>query len=111
MRRAAPVLAAVLLLTGCSQVAALAPVGGDRMTEIRFAAIDVLLDSEIEVREAPACVQADDRGVRCTGTTVDGSTITAESPADDQTQLVVRVDDEVLYEGSIDAVIEKAIRP
>jgi hypothetical protein len=112
-RRAAAAVALIgaLTLTGCSQVAALAPVGGNRATEIRFATIDVLLDHDIALMDAPTCAMADDRAVNCTGTTVDGQTVTSTSPAQDQASLEVRVGDEVLYEGTIDAVIETSIRP
>lgn len=110
--RAAATVALIgaLALAGCSQVTALAPVGGNRATEIRFATIDVLLDHDIELLDAPTCEMADDRAVRCTGTTVDGQTVTATSPAQDQASLEVRAGDEVLYQGTIDAVIETSIR-
>lgn len=114
MRRHAAVALTViggLVLTGCSQVAALAPVGGNRATEIRFATIDVLLDHDIALMDAPTCAMADDRAVTCTGTTVEGQTVTATSPAQDQASLEVRVGDDVLYQGTIDAVIETSIRP
>lgn len=114
--RAVPVrllgAAAVLLaLTGCSQVAALAPVGGNRATEIRFATIDVLLDHDIQLLEAPTCAEADDKAVTCSGTTVDGKPVTATSPAAYQDSLIVEVDGTKLYNGTIDAVIDESIRP
>ena len=111
LRHGAVLLVVAAALAGCSQVAALAPVGGNRATEIRFATIDVLLDEDVAVLEAPTCAEAPDKAVHCTGTTVDGDEITADSPADDQTALTVRVGDEVLYDGTIDDVIETAIRP
>lgn len=111
MRRVIGIVAAVLLLTGCSQVAALAPVGGNRPTEIRFAAIDVLLEQEVEVREAPTCTMAGDKAVSCTGTTADGKEISVTSSAEDQASLEVTVGGTVIYSGTIADVIEKSIRP
>lgn len=49
-------VAITLLLGGCSQVAALAPVGGDGLAEVRYGAIDVLLAEGVDVLEAPVCV-------------------------------------------------------
>lgn len=109
--RGVALLAAAALLAGCSQVAALAPVGGDRPTEIRYATIDVLLDHDVEVLEAPTCQMAEDRAVTCTGTTVDGEEISAVSTAVDQSDFEVTVGDEVLFSGSIDEIIEKSMRP
>ncbi len=102
---------AAALLTGCSQVDALAPVGGDRATEIRFATIDLLLDENIDLLEVPTCTESDDKAVSCTGTTVDGDTITVESTAADQATMTIKVGDTVLYDGTIDDLIEKAARP
>lgn len=109
-RIAAALLVAAALLAGCSQIDALAPVGGDRATEIRFAAIDLLLDEDVDLLEVPTCTEAADKAVRCSGTTVAGDTITVESTAIDQANMTVTVGDDVLYDGSIDALIEKAAR-
>lgn len=49
--------AAGLALTGCSQVQALAPVGGDRLAEVRFGTLDILTAHEVPIltaRSAPA---------------------------------------------------------
>jgi PBP1b-binding outer membrane lipoprotein LpoB len=105
------VAALALLLTGCSQVAALAPVGGNRPTEIRFAAIDVLVDQDVELGTAPTCTMADDRAVSCTGSTATGEEIAVTSSAADQASLEVTVAGTVIYSGPITDVIEKSIRP
>jgi hypothetical protein len=102
---------AVAGLCGCAQIEALAPVGGDRATEIRFATIDVLLDADVHLLEAPTCIEAGDKAVHCTGTTVGDDEVSAVSTADDPAALIVTVGDEVLYRGTIDDVISKAIRP
>lgn len=103
---------AVLLagLTGCSQVAALAPVGGNHVTEVRYAAIDVLTDAGVDILTAPVCESATDGAVTCTGRTLAGDTITAVSPADDQSVVTVTVGTQSLYSGSIMDVLNEAAR-
>ena len=54
-------VAAALLVAGCSQVSALAPVGGDRVTEVRYAANDQLLKAGTDVMTAPVCTMATDK--------------------------------------------------
>ncbi|MBN9181731.1 hypothetical protein [Microbacterium sp.] len=112
MRRRAVVLALLLapLLAGCSQVAAIAPVGGDHLAEVRYAAIDVLLDKGIDVLVAPDCTQAASGAVSCTGKTTDGTPLAATSPADDQTVVTVTVGDRTLYSGAIMTVLDDAAR-
>lgn len=99
-----------LLLAGCSQVAAIAPVGGDHLAEVRYAAIDVLLAEDVELLTAPDCAQAASGEVTCTGETLDGTQISVVSPADDQTVLTVTVGDRELYSGSIMKIIDEAAR-
>ena len=101
---AASVLAAsVLTMAGCSQVEALAPVGGNHMTEIRYAAIDILLAKNIDVLVAPVCEQSGE-AVSCTGETAEGQTITVESPAD------ATVGDETVYSGKYWDILDDAVR-
>lgn len=110
-RALVPVLLLVgLSLTGCSQVAAIAPVGGNHLAEVRYAAIDVLLDADVEVLTAPVCAQAPSGEVSCQGETVDGTDISVVSPADDQTVVTVTVGDDELYSGSIMKVLDEAAR-
>ncbi len=108
-RLALLLLGAALTLTGCSQVAAIAPVGGDRVAEVRYAALDILVKEAIEVLTVPACSMTDDRAVSCIGTTVDGKTIAVESTAADQSVLSVVVDGTVIYSGSIQDVLTDAL--
>lgn len=98
------------LLAGCSQVAAIAPVGGDHLAEVRYAAIDVLLDKGIEVLVAPDCTQAASGAVSCTGKTTDGASISVSSPAGDQTVFTLTVGDRTLYDGAIMTVLDDAAR-
>ncbi len=112
MRRlgGAATLMLVIALTGCSQVAAIAPVGGSHQAEVRYAAIDVLLDADIDVMVAPVC-ESDDAGeITCEGKTADGSVISVVSTADDQKSVEVTVGDEVIYSGSIMDVLDRAAR-
>lgn len=95
-------------LAGCSQVAALAPVGGDRLAEVRVATNDVLVDRAVPVLTAPVCSAAGD-AVTCTGTTVDQQPITATST--DPDTLVVTVGPTTLFTGSVQDVLTSAARP
>ncbi len=97
-------------LAGCSQIAALAPVGGDHLTEVRYAAVDVLVGAKVELLAAPACESAADGATSCAGETVAGETIAVDSPAADPTTVTVRVGDEVLYSGPIQDVLDAAAR-
>lgn len=103
--------ALVAVLAGCSQIAAIAPVGGNHETEVRYAAIDVLQGAAIDILTAPVCATADDeRAVRCSGDTLDGEAIEVVSPADAPETLSVTVGGRTLYAGSIDDVLEAAMR-
>ena len=113
-RRGGPLAAAglvTLALAGCSQVAAIAPVGGDRAAEIRYAAIDVLVAAGVPVGHAPTCTEDARRAVTCTGDTMTGDGIRVDSPAGDPDRVTVWVADAVLYDGSVAAVLEKALEP
>jgi hypothetical protein len=103
--------AAALLLSGCSQLAAIAPVGGNRVSDVRYAANDILVDREVDVLTAPVCEMAEDREVTCTGETFDGEPIEVLSAADDQSNLTITVGGTVLFEGAIQDVLDDAIRP
>ncbi|NQX10591.1 hypothetical protein HQQ80_03005 [Microbacteriaceae bacterium VKM Ac-2855] len=110
MRRveAASVVVIALMLTGCTQVAAIAPVGGDRVSNVRYATLDVLVAEGVELLAAPDCVESD-RSVTCTGSTVDGTVITATSAATTEDHLEIVVGTSTLFSGSISAVIEDAV--
>jgi hypothetical protein len=103
--------AIMLAIAGCSQIAAIAPVGGDHLAEVRFAANDLLLQADIELLTAPACTTASDGAITCEGETLDGEKITVESPADDPQSLTVTVGSDTLYSGSIQEALEKPLRP
>jgi len=105
------VAASAVALTGCSQVAAIAPVGGARESEVRYAAIDVLMDAGVDLLTAPVCTPADaERVIRCAGETLDGEPIDVHSPGDAPDTLTVTVGERTLYSGSTHDVLEAAMR-
>lgn len=102
---------AVLALTGCSQIAALAPVGGNGLAEVRFAAIDVFQQKNVALLTAPVCAQADTGPlVTCVGTSADGREITVTSSVASGAQLVVAVGGETIYSGALTEVLDEAAR-
>lgn len=110
MRRLALLAAPLLLLTACaSQIDALAPVGGDDITAVRFAAIDVLLAKGVAIMEAPVCTDVA-AGFTCTGTTADGAVITVTSPDTVPLTMQVAVGSTIVYSGSVQDVLDTAAR-
>ena len=105
------VAAAGLAAAGCSQVAAISPVGGSRLAEVRFAVGDVLVREGIELLVAPVCAAEPDATIGCEGTRLDGARIIATAPGDDLDTVTITVDDESLYAGSIMGVLETAMEP
>ena len=97
-------------LSACSQVSALAPVSGDRLATVRFAANDVLVQNRVAVLAAPTCT-ASGAAISCTGSTTDGATISVSSTADQQQLMTVTVGSATLYSGAIQDVIDRAARP
>ena len=77
---AAVIAAMLLVLTGCaSQIGGLAPVGGDALTGVRIAAVDVLLERKLEILEVPVCTQVA-KAVSCVGSLIDGSVLSPPRP-------------------------------
>ncbi len=107
----APIVAVLAMgaVTGCSQIAAIAPVGGSHEAEVRYAAIDVLLDAGVEILAAPDCHE-DDGAILCEGETMSGEPIAVESTATDPSSLTVTVGAEVVYSGSVLQVLDDAAR-
>lgn len=109
-RAAAAVLIAVAVaaaLAGCSQAAALAPVGGNVQSEVRYATIDVLLAHQVPIGTTPVCSAAPNGGVSCVGKAVAGDAIASRMAAG-STTLVVEVGGSTLYRGSMWAVLRTA---
>ncbi|WP_439593858.1 hypothetical protein [Microbacterium sp.] len=105
-------VSAALLLSGCSQVAALAPVGGDALAEVRFGAIDVLLDQDVALLEAPVCaIEGAGPSVTCEGRTVAGGEILVSSSTEGDATLAITIDGVEIFRGSLADVIDEAARP
>ncbi len=106
-------LLTIALLGGCSQTRALAPVGGNRLAEVRFAANDVLVTGHVEILSAPVCSAsgAADADISCRGTTLDNQSITVTSTARDQATLDVTVGSRSLYHGPLMSVLTANARP
>ncbi len=102
------VIATVAALTGCSQVAALTPVGGDSITSVRNAVYDVLVDQEVAILVAPQC-EIVDSGFSCTGTTVDGAEIRAEAGGTTPYPLTISVGGEQIFSGDAQQVLDEAM--
>ncbi len=100
--------ALIFLASGCaSQMSALAPVGGDNIFKVRTATIDVLLGEGYALKIVPTCVQQSEVVV-CEGTTMDDVKITAIAPAKGTTTMAINVGGVVVYDGSIQTIIDAA---
>lgn len=110
MIASAVALGVAAALSGCaSQIAGLAPVAGDTRAAIRTAAIDVLLQKKLTIREAPECTSTGD-GYSCVGSLTDGSPIVVSALGTEPTTMTILVGDVVSYEGSIQDVLDEAAR-
>lgn len=96
-----------LLATGCaSQVAALAPVGGDGLASLRTAATDVLLAQGRDILQAPVCTRAA-AGYTCAGALADGAAIGVTSPID-LSVMTITVGEQQVFSGSVADVLQAA---
>ena len=111
MRRAfIPIIAAAAALTaGCSQVAALTPVGGGAITTVRNATYDVLFDQQVTILVAPVC-EPTDSGFTCTGETIDGQPIVTTAVATKPFEMTISVGGTVIFEGNAQAVLDENVR-
>ncbi len=93
---------------GCSsQIAGLAPVGGDDLATARIATIDAVLAQKLTIRDAPVCTDAGDF-ISCVGTLTDGAVIQATTQGPDGSDLSVVVNGTVIYDGPIQRIIDEA---
>ena len=111
MRRAVLGVLVLLALAGCSQIAAIAPVGGDRLAEVRFAANDILVAQDVDILTAPVCEEAKNGDVSCTGETLAGEVIAVSSTDADQNLMTVTVGSDEIYSGTIEDALNDALRP
>lgn len=115
IRRLLPTaLVAVLaagVLAGCaSQLDGLAPVGGDAMTGVKFAATDVLLERKFGILEAPVCTETGDT-VSCVGSLTDGAVISVQADIGTKPHtMTVTVGGSVVYDGEVQTILDEAAR-
>jgi len=102
-------LPALLVLSACSQVNELTPVSGDTITSVRNATFDVLVDQQVPVLEAPVC-STDDAGFTCVGSTIDGAVIRSTATGSTTIDLVIEVDGQSIFEGTVQDVLDAALR-
>lgn len=102
------VAAVSVMLTACSQINALTPVGGDSVTSVRNAVYDVLVAEGIPILVAPTC-EPSDSGYLCEGTTLDDQPIVARAAAATPYALTITVDDETIFEGTAEDVLQRAV--
>jgi hypothetical protein len=99
--------ASTVLLAGCSQVAALAPVSGDKESQLRTAAIDKLLELGVDIWQAPVC-ETTDTGWTCTGSTTDKRSILVFAPNTGDFVMTITMAGQQLYSGPVAAVVASA---
>lgn len=87
----------------------LAPVSGDRASNVRVATIDYLVGSDVPLLVVPDCLASAAGEVTCTGSTLDGVALTSRSPADEPDQVEIRVGEKVVYAGSIEDLLAAAV--
>lgn len=105
---AAGVLAACCLVGCASQLSALAPVGGDALTGVKFAATDVLLERRFGILEAPVCTQTG-TSVSCVGSLTDGAAIIVRADIGTKPHtMMVTVGGSVVYEGEVQKILDEA---
>ena len=106
VRRQLITAAAVLACAGCSQTAALAPVGGAELGNLRYAVTDVLFEQGIEILVAPVC-SGTGADIECAGTTTGNETINGTATSDDASTVEVKVGATLLYSGSVQDVLDR----
>ncbi|KQU57241.1 hypothetical protein ASG84_16710 [Rhodococcus sp. Leaf278] len=98
--------AAVVACAGCSQTAALAPVGGAELGNLRYAVNDVLFEKGIDILVAPVC-SGTGADIECAGETTDNEAISGSATSDDASTVEIKVGTEVLYSGSVQDVLDR----
>ncbi|AJW38609.1 hypothetical protein NY08_577 [Rhodococcus sp. B7740] len=106
VRRTILLLSVLVACAGCSQTAALAPVGGAELGDLRYAVNDVLFEKGIEILVAPVC-SGTGADIECAGETTDNDAITGSATSDDASTVEVKVGTEVLYSGSVQDVLDR----
>lgn len=95
-----------LALAGCSQIDALAPVGGAEIADLRYATNEVLLEQGVEILVAPVCEGAGGE-LHCAGETAGGEAITSTATSADASSFELRIGDRVLFAGPVQGVLDR----
>lgn len=106
MKRIGTAVALALALSGCTQVDALAPVGGAGLADLRYAVNEVLLEKNIDILVAPVC-DGDGLDLRCVGETVGNETITASVTSEDESTFDLVVGSTEIYSGDVQSILER----
>lgn len=107
---AAAAAAMALTVSACgigSEIATLKPVAGDALAGLNIAANDVLLQKNVDILIAPVCTYSAPN-YSCQGKTMDKQEIVVTAVGAEPTTMTVTVGGKTIYDGSLDAVIEKA---
>ena len=108
-RAVAAALLAVGLLSGCSQIDALAPVSGGPQATVQVGLNDLLVSRGVQLLVVPTCVN-DGSNFVCNGSTIDGEPVTAISTNTKPYVMSVTVGDETIYDGSVQDILDQAAR-
>ena len=99
-------MSAMVACAGCSQTAALAPVDGAELGNLRYAVNDVLLEQGVEISVAPVC-SGTGADIECAGETTGNEAITGSATSDDASTVEIKVGTKVLYSGSVKDVLDR----
>ena len=101
---------AISALAGCSsQIDALAPASGDDVSAVRTATTDVLIDAGLDVLVAPVCVKSE-LTITCEAELIDGTAVQTDAPLDGTVTMTVTVAGEVVYDGFVQDILDRAAR-
>jgi hypothetical protein len=112
-RRLVVLLGAALAvaLSGCaSQLAGLAPVGGDALTGVRTAAVNVLMAKHFGILEVPVCTEVTD-AVSCVGSLTDGRVVLVDADiATKPHTMTITLGGDAIYDGDVQTILDRAAR-
>ena len=107
--RGIPLVIAGVLVAGCSQIAAYAPVSGGPRSTVEIAIGDVLAAQTVPVLVRPECAKAE-AGFLCEGSTTDGLPIVATSTGSAPFMLRITVGDAVIFDGDAQDAIDASMQ-
>lgn len=106
MKRAIGGAILTLALAGCSQIDALAPVGGAEIADLRYATNEVLLEKGVDILVAPVC-DGQGAALRCVGETVGNETITTTLTSENEESFDLVVGERLIHSGPVQAVLDR----